>query len=177
MANIKVSEMTEASSFDDGDYTMIVQANQNKKISKENMIGKIENNIGDLTNLETEDKTNLVNATNEIVNGKEYIEQPFTNVSCTQNTNNNLTSFNLTAGIWIVVGYFFYQSSDLRYYLTLTSNDIQEITTSAYDNSGNVAGHVCGIINVESTSNIVFKLWPTAKNVSVSGYLRAVKYQ
>ena len=38
MANIKVSEMTEATSFDDGDYTMIVQANQNKKISKENLL-------------------------------------------------------------------------------------------------------------------------------------------
>ena len=31
MANIKVSEMTEATSFDDGDYTMIVQANQNNR--------------------------------------------------------------------------------------------------------------------------------------------------
>lgn len=74
MANIKVSEMTEATSFDDGDYTMIVQANQNKKISKENILGDIENNIstlntniGDLSNLETEDKSSLVNAINEFV--------------------------------------------------------------------------------------------------------------
>lgn len=50
MANIKVSEMTEATSFDDGDYTMIVQANQNKKISKENILGNIENGISVLTN-------------------------------------------------------------------------------------------------------------------------------
>lgn len=60
MANIKVSEMTEATSFDDGDYTMIVQANQNKKISKENIFS----NIGDLSNLETTDKTSIVNAIN-----------------------------------------------------------------------------------------------------------------
>lgn len=67
MANIKVSEMTEATSFDDGDYTMIVQANQNKKISKENMIGNIESNIGTLSNLETVDKSNIVNSINSLV--------------------------------------------------------------------------------------------------------------
>lgn len=76
MANIKVSEMTEATSFDDGDYTMIVQANQNKKISKENMlsdiptiqnnISTINNNIGNLTNLETSDKSSIVNSINSL---------------------------------------------------------------------------------------------------------------
>lgn len=78
MANIKVSEMTEATSFDDGDYTMIVQANQNKKITRENILGDIEGdistnatnistintNIGDLTNLQTPSTENLVNAIN-----------------------------------------------------------------------------------------------------------------
>lgn len=82
MANIKVSEMIEATSFDDGDYTMIVQANQNKKISKENMlsdiptiqnnISTINNNIGDLTNLETSDTSSLVNAINELKNAEVY---------------------------------------------------------------------------------------------------------
>ena len=80
MANIKVSEMTEATSFDDGDYTMIVQANQNKKISKENIFSNLENeintnasdistintNIGDLTNLKTVDTTNIVNSINSL---------------------------------------------------------------------------------------------------------------
>lgn len=80
MANIKVSEMTEATSFDDGDYTMIVQANQNKKISKENIffnledeistnasnISTINTNIGDLTNLKTVDTTNIVNSINSL---------------------------------------------------------------------------------------------------------------
>lgn len=76
MANIKVSEMTEATSFDDGDYTMIVQANQNKKISKENMlsdiptiqnnISTINANVGDLSNLETTDISNIVNSINSL---------------------------------------------------------------------------------------------------------------
>lgn len=82
MANIKVSQMTEATSFDDGDYTMIVQANQNKKISKENMlsdiptiknnISTINNNIGNLSNLTTEDKTSIVNSINELKNAEIY---------------------------------------------------------------------------------------------------------
>lgn len=50
MANIKVSEMTEATSFNNGDYTMIVQANQSKKISKENLFDGIEDEISTLTN-------------------------------------------------------------------------------------------------------------------------------
>ena len=65
MANIKVSEMTEASVFDDGDYTMIIQGNANKKISHENMLGDIKDNIGNLSNLTTTDKTDLVSAINE----------------------------------------------------------------------------------------------------------------
>lgn len=68
MADIKVSEMTEATTFDDNDYTMIVQANQSKKITKTNMLNDINNNIGDITTLETTDKSNLVNAINEIEN-------------------------------------------------------------------------------------------------------------
>ena len=80
MANIKVSEMTEATSFDDGDYTMIIQSNGNKKISHENILGDIETNIstntsnitaldteiGNITNLTTTDKTSVVNAINSI---------------------------------------------------------------------------------------------------------------
>ena len=38
MANIKVSELVEANEFTNNDYTMIVQSNANKKISKANML-------------------------------------------------------------------------------------------------------------------------------------------
>lgn len=97
MANIKVSEMTEATSFDNGDYTMIVQANQNKKISKENILGNIEDdistintnissintNIGDLTQLKTASKDNLVNSINSLTS--------YTLFENSQGTNNSIT--------------------------------------------------------------------------------------
>lgn len=97
MANIKVSEMTEATSFDNGDYTMIVQANQNKKISKENILGNIEDdistintnissintNIGDLTQLKTANKDNLVNSINSLTS--------YTLFENSQGTNNSIT--------------------------------------------------------------------------------------
>ena len=97
MANIKVSEMTEATSFDDGDYTMIVQANQNKKISKENILGNIEDdistintnissintNIGDLTQLKTTSKDNLVNSINSLTS--------YTLFENSQGTSNSIT--------------------------------------------------------------------------------------
>lgn len=38
MANIKVSEMTEATQFNNSDYVMILQTNSNKRISKTNML-------------------------------------------------------------------------------------------------------------------------------------------
>lgn len=104
MANIKVSEMTEATSFDNGDYTMIVQANQNKKISKENMIGDIESNIstiegdistintniGDLTQLETTNKDNLVNSINNLCPTILYsnVEGSATNITLSDNIEN-----------------------------------------------------------------------------------------
>ena len=101
MANIKVSEMTEATTFDDGDYTMIVQANQNKKISKENILGDIEGdistintnistidtNIGDLTNLETSDTSSLVGAINSLLPVTVYQNSTGSNNGCTLSQN------------------------------------------------------------------------------------------
>ena len=72
MANIKVSELSETTTFNDDDYTMIVQNNQNKKISKENMLNDINTAIGNLSNLETSDKSNVVSAINELKNGGIY---------------------------------------------------------------------------------------------------------
>lgn len=67
MANIKVSEMTEATSFDDGDYTMIVQANQNKKISHENILGNIKDDISTINNNISLINTNISNITGQIL--------------------------------------------------------------------------------------------------------------
>lgn len=67
MANIKVSEMTEATVFDDGDYAMIVQGNQNKKISKENMFQLITDNIDEITDNIDTINTNISNITGQIL--------------------------------------------------------------------------------------------------------------
>ena len=87
MANIKVSEMTEATVFDDGDFAMIVQGNQNKKISKENMLA----NVGDISNLETTDKSDVVISINEV------------NDIATNNAKDNIYSLQETetSKIWI----------------------------------------------------------------------------
>lgn len=58
MANIKVSELPTATQFNDDDYTMIVQNNTTKKISKENMYG------------------NYIYSSNEVVVGKWIDDKP-----------------------------------------------------------------------------------------------------
>lgn len=65
MANIKISELNELSTGADNDYLPIVDSSENetKKISLENLK---EYNIGDLEELETEDKSSLINAINEL---------------------------------------------------------------------------------------------------------------
>ena len=104
MANLKVSEMTEATTFDDNDYTMIIQANQSKKISKENMLGgietdiesietdieNIETSIGNLTELETADKTNLVDSINSLMPVELYSndEGTFNNITLNDDISN-----------------------------------------------------------------------------------------
>jgi len=111
MANIKVSEMTEATSFDDGDYTMIVQANQNKKISKENMMSE----VGELANLETTNKSNIVNSINEV------------NSIATNNAKDNIYSLNEidTGKIWI--------DGKPIYKKTLYISSLPNATTDYYD--------------------------------------------
>lgn len=41
MANVKVSELPETTNFYNDDYMMVIQSNQNKKISKENMLNNL----------------------------------------------------------------------------------------------------------------------------------------
>lgn len=67
MANIKVSEMTEATAFEDGDYTMIIQGNQNKKISHENILGDIKDDISTINNNISLINTNISNITGQIL--------------------------------------------------------------------------------------------------------------
>lgn len=115
MANIKVSEMTEATSFDDGDYAMIVQANQNKKISKENIFSNLEDeidtnatdistintNIGDLSDLETSDKTSVVNAINSKVLKKLWENEDPTNNFAAQTITLSSDDYNYLIIFWL----------------------------------------------------------------------------
>ena len=86
MANIKVSEMTEATTFEDDDLAMIVQSNQNKKITKVNMLSDvtsdisdiqenitdINTNIGDITTLKTNVITNIVSGINSMMDAEVF---------------------------------------------------------------------------------------------------------
>ena len=127
----------------------------------------------DMNEIKTVVNNNALEVEN-IQNSKNYLSQSFSNVSCTQNSGNILTSFNLTTGTWLVVGNFIYNGSDLRYYFNIGSYGV----TSAYDKNGSVAGNVTAIVDVtEETRNIILNLWPSDKDVTVSGSLRAVKYQ
>ena len=141
--------------------------NQNADIPATNKVQDV-----DMNEIKAVVNNNALEVTN-IQNSKNYLVQTFSNVSCTQNSTTNLTQITLTTGTWVLVGQFSYEGSNLRYFLNVGS-----FSTSVYDNSGIVAGNVCGIYNVTGTTAVItMSLWPTDKNVTVSGSLRAVKYQ
>lgn len=86
-----------------------------------------------------------------------------------QNTANYPISLTLPAGTYVVVGYFEYWGSDLRYYLTLYNTAM-----SAYDNAGYVAGNITDIAELTKQTTISLMIWPS-KTVSVSAKLMAVR--
>lgn len=86
-----------------------------------------------------------------------------------QNTANYPISLTLPAGTYVVVGYFEYRGSDLRYYLTLYNTAM-----SAYDNAGYVAGNITDIAELTKQTTISLMIWPS-KTVSVSAKLMAVR--
>lgn len=143
MANIKVSEMTEASVFDDGDYTMIVQANQSKKISKENMFSGIEENIGDLSNLETQNKTSIVNAINSTnlmnifstteqligkwIDGNDLYRIVLTSTGTFSNASYNIGTLNDNYKMRFCIGIFYNSSNNNEYVLSNPTTEIRHI--------------------------------------------------
>lgn len=72
MANVKISELTATTSFGDNDYTMIVQSNENKKITKTNMFGSITGQIGNMANLKTQNTSDVVSAINSTIDSEVY---------------------------------------------------------------------------------------------------------
>ena len=118
------------------------------------------------------DSDNNIDTLDNILSNKSYKVQSFSNVSCTKNSTNNLAQLALTKGLWIVIGQFTYDGSNLRYFFNVGSFGL-----SSYDNNGIVAGNICGIYNVTGESTTAtLSLWPSDKNVIVSGSLRAIKY-
>lgn len=71
MASVKVSEMVEATHFDDNDYAMIVQGNQNKKISKENMF---KNNPNEFIVVTISD-SQLISTNSQVIFNQNILEQ------------------------------------------------------------------------------------------------------
>ena len=79
MANIKMSELPTATNFNDDDYTMIVQNNTTKKITKENMYGNYnysttENVIGQW--IDGKPIYRKVISTNSLAGSQDYKEIP-----------------------------------------------------------------------------------------------------
>lgn len=152
--------------YDDKQYL-----NQNSDIADINKVNDTDmNEIKSVVNNNAQEVADIKNA-------KNYLIQTFSNASCTQNTSNNLAGLNLSKGTWIVVGNFIYSGNVLRYYMSLALSNNLEVAHSCYDNAGVVAGNIVAIVNSEGNQNIVLKLWPTDKNIVVSGKLVAVKYQ
>ena len=103
MANIKVSEMATATTFEDDDYTMIVQSNKNKKITRANILGGIESDISDLDTSVTQNTTKINNlntySTNEVEIGTWVDNKPIYRkcIYVSAFPNNSTTEINISS--------------------------------------------------------------------------------
>ena len=150
MANIKVSEMTEATSFDDDDYTMIVQANQNKKISKENMMQSVENDITAIDNKISNFNTYSTEETNT---GKIWIDnKPIYRKVIDLGTLGNKTSINVDGVYDTIVsfdGYIYLNDGGKLPLIEFDSTSMYRVIS--YDKPGNNSLKVA--INRANVSN------------------------
>ena len=122
------------------------------------------------------DSNNNVDTLDNILSNKSYKQQSFSNVSCSADTQTTLVTLTLPKGTWVVTGNFSYNSSNLRYYLSLTRDSTQVCAVSSYDNAGIVAGLITDTIVLTQEAIITMMVWPNSKTVSLSGTLKAVKY-
>ena len=111
MANIKISELPTATSFEDDDYVMIVQSNANKKITKQNMYG------------------NYVFSTSEVmigkwIDGKPLYRQTFTFNDVIQGNSTFELPHNISNidKIWIDVSNSFWINTSKRSYPILMTH-------------------------------------------------------
>lgn len=99
------------------------------------------------------------------------IQTDFNNIYCGSDTNNDLVDYTLTKGLWLVVGTFQYDGANLRYAF---SNGIKNV--SGYDSGGYVFGNNVQIENItEDSKKFTAKFYPTAKSVTISGKIIALK--
>ena len=69
-----------------------------------------------------------------------------------------------------MIGYARYAGGDLRYFISLGN-----AASSAYDNNGHVAMNVTDIVNITQESTFSLYLWPTNKDVTVDGWIKAIR--
>ncbi len=99
MANIKVSELSETTTFNDDDYTMIVQNNENKKISKENMLNDIYEKVNDIDSKRIKDMIQAGVSSNTIPIAANSLTQiPFDTLTQSIGTNLTLNNNKIVVG-------------------------------------------------------------------------------
>lgn len=69
-----------------------------------------------------------------------------------------------------MIGYARYTGGDLRYFISLGN-----VASFAYDNNGHVAMNVTDIVNITQESTFPLHLWPTNKDVTVDGWIKAIR--
>ena len=99
-----------------------------------------------------------------------YITEAFADVNATKNQTNVLESITLSAGKYVLVGYAYYRGTDLRYLVRFGDS-----SSSAYDRNGYVGMNVTSIVNVIEEQTFQFTLWPTDKDVTVGGWIKAIR--
>lgn len=151
---------------------------QNENNEKIEILNKYENKI-ELTTTREESVTLTKNEYNSIIerlnklensnNGKIYYKE-FSNVSAKADTTNIIANITLPAGKYVLIGYASYDGYDLRYHV-----DLGNAKSSAYDKDGYVRMNISDIVSNNNEETYNFYLFPSSKNVTVSGYIKAIK--
>ena len=150
MATIKLSELGEAYSLGSSDLLYAVKDNTSYKITKANALSDVYSIVGDLTTLETTDKTSIVNAINENkgrLDDLVYVEEVVLASGITIPASSNYGSGSINTAITPKTGYVpiivtwqnNYNYTVNLWYLNLTSNTnirwrVGNPTTSAANN-------------------------------------------
>lgn len=94
------------------------------------------------------------------------------NISCVKDTSTKLLSLNLPKGTYVVTSSFIIESTDIRYFFSLA-----DVSTSAYDSSGWVAGNISNVVEVpDGGLTINAMLYVSGKSITVDTVkIKAVK--